>query len=91
MSLISYVPAFADNQHKHSDMKNFVDSVRGTDKLNCPIEIGFKSTLLPQLGNISYRVDRVLHIDPNNGHILNDPEAQKLWSREYEKGWEVKV
>ena len=72
-------------------MKNFVDSVRGTDKLNCPIEIGFKSTLLPQLGNISYRVDRVLHIDPNNGRILNDPEAQKLWSREYEKGWEVKV
>jgi predicted dehydrogenase len=72
-------------------MKNFIDGVRGVAPLNCPIEIGFKSTLLPQLGNISYRVDRVLHIDPANGHILNDPEAEKLWSREYEKGWEVKV
>lgn len=72
-------------------LKNFIDGVRGVAPLNCPIEIGFKSTLLPQLGNISYRVDRVLHINPTNGHILNDPEAQKLWSREYEKGWEVKV
>jgi hypothetical protein len=72
-------------------LKNFIDGIRGVAPLNCPIEIGFKSTLLPQLGNISYRVDRVLHINPTNGHILNDPEAQKLWSREYEKGWEVKV
>ncbi|HEY9196083.1 MAG TPA: Gfo/Idh/MocA family oxidoreductase, partial [Mucilaginibacter sp.] len=72
-------------------MKNFIESIRGTAQLNCPIEVGFKSTLLPQLGNISYRVDRVLHTNPANGHILNDPEAQQLWSREYEKGWEVKV
>jgi len=72
-------------------MKNFVDSVRGVTTLNCPIETGFRSTLLPQLGNISYRVDRILHIDTTNGHILNDPEAMQLWHREYEKGWEVKV
>jgi predicted dehydrogenase len=72
-------------------LKNFAEAVRGIVPLNCPIETGFKSTLLPQLGNISYRVDRVLHIDPSNGHIINDSEAAKLWSREYEKGWEVKV
>ncbi|MDB5086536.1 MAG: Alpha-N-acetylgalactosaminidase [Mucilaginibacter sp.] len=72
-------------------MKNFIETIQGAAKLNCPIETGFKSTLLPQLGNISYRVDRVLHINPSNGHILNDPEAMKLWSREYEKGWAPKV
>lgn len=71
--------------------QNFVDAVRGVTSLNCPIETGFKSTLLPQLGNISYRVGRVLNIDTTNGHILNDPEAMQLWHREYEKGWEVKV
>jgi len=27
-------------------------------------------------------------IDPSNGHIVNDPEAQRLWSRTYEPGWE---
>ena len=29
--------------------------------------------------------------DPNNGRILNDPEAMKHWSREYAPGWEPKV
>lgn len=70
---------------------NFLDSVRGKTKLTAPISEGYKSTLLPQLGNISYRVDRVLHCDPTNGHILKDKEAMKLWSREYEKGWEMKL
>ena len=67
-------------------MKNFVDAVRGVTPLNCPIETGFKSTLLPQLGNISYRVDRVLHIDTTNGHILNDPEAMGFGEGNMKKG-----
>ncbi|TCD28361.1 Gfo/Idh/MocA family oxidoreductase [Pedobacter psychrodurus] len=70
---------------------NFVEAIRGKEKINAPILDGHKSTLLPQLGNIAYRVGRVLNCDPTNGHILKDKEAMKLWSRAYEKGWEVKV
>ena len=70
---------------------NFVDSIRGKSKLNAPISEGHKSTLLPQLGNIAYRTGRTIYCDPSNGHIKNDPEAVKLWSREYEKGWEMKL
>jgi hypothetical protein len=47
--------------------------------------------LLPQLGNIAYRVGRVLRCNPENGHIKDDKEATALWSRTYEKGWEVKI
>lgn len=72
-------------------LQNFVDSIRGKETLSLPISEGHKSTLLPQLGNISHRVGRTLACDPNNGHILNDPEASKLWSRTYEKGWEMKL
>ena len=43
------------------------------------------------VGNIAWRVGRDLKIDPKNGHILDDKDAQKLWGREYEKGWEPKV
>lgn len=68
---------------------NFVESIRGKSTLTAPITEGHKSTLLPQLGNISYRVGRTLVCDSANGHILNDNEAKKLWSREYEKGWEM--
>ncbi len=70
---------------------NFLDSIRGKTKLTAPISEGHISTVLPQLGNISYRVGRVLTCDPKNGHVLNDKEAMKLWSREYEKGWEMKL
>ena len=43
------------------------------------------------LSNIAYFMDRTLHLDTKNGHIKNDPEAMKLWGRDYEKGWEVTV
>jgi predicted dehydrogenase len=76
-----------DSQH----VANFLDAIRNNKLPNCDVELGYKSVLAMQLGNISWRVGRDLHLDLNNGHILNDPEAQKLWSRTYEPGWEPKV
>jgi hypothetical protein len=70
---------------------NFADAIRGKEKATAPIAEGQKSTLLPQLGNIAYRVGRTLHCDPSNGHILNDKDAMKLWARTYAKGWEMVV
>jgi len=68
-------------------INNFLESIRGNAKLNAEINIAYRSTLLPLLGNIAQRTGRILHTDPSNGHILNDAEAMKLWKREYEKGW----
>lgn len=76
-----------DNLH----VMNFLDSIRNNRRPNCDVEDGFKSIVAMQLGNISWRVGRDLKIDSSNGHIIGDKEAQKLWSREYEKGWEPKI
>ncbi len=70
---------------------NFFDGIRLGTALNSDIISGHQSTLLVQLGNISQRVGRTLNINPQNGHILNDKEAQKYWSREYQPGWEPKI
>ena len=70
---------------------NFVNSIRGDEKINSPIDEGHKSVLLCHLANIAQRTGRTLHCDPKNGHILNDAGAMKLWKREYEKGWEPKI
>lgn len=72
-------------------LANFIHTVQGKDKLNQPILGGHRSTLIPQLGNIAQRVGHELHCDPTNGHILNDPEAARLWHREYEPGWKLVV
>jgi len=68
-------------------IRNFLDGIRLGTRLNADIESGHKSTLLVQLGNIAQRTGNTLHLDPSNGHIKNDRAAQKLWSREYHKGW----
>lgn len=70
---------------------DFIDAIKNNRRPNGDIEELHKSTLLVQLGNISWRTGHRLMIDPQNGHIINDPEAQRLWSRTYEPGWELHV
>ena len=72
-------------------IQNFFSAITSGGKLNADIDSGHKSTLLVQLGNIAQRTGRSLNIDPKSGHIMNDKEALKLWSRKYENGWEMKL
>ena len=70
---------------------DFLDALKNNRRPNCDVELGHKSVVAMHLGNIAWRVGRSLNVDPQNGHILGDKEAEKLWSRSYEKGWEPKV
>lgn len=72
-------------------IQNFFDAISKGTSLRSDISSGHKSTLLVQLGNIAQRVGHSLEINPENGHIIKDDEASKLWCREYEKGWEMKL
>ena len=72
-------------------IQNMFQAILNNTDLNSDIDSGHKSTLLVQLGNIAYRVGRSLNINDKNGHIINDKNAMKYWSRDYEKGWEMKI
>jgi predicted dehydrogenase len=72
-------------------IRNFLDAIHKKAALAADLQGGYKSTLLWQLGNIALRTGNTLHIDPANGHIMNDKDALKYWSREYQPGWEPKV
>lgn len=70
---------------------NLVDVIRGrAAELASPIREGHISTTLCHLGNIAYRTGSTLSLDTSTGRPLN-PEAMKLWSVDYEPGWEVKA
>ncbi len=70
---------------------NFLEAVRKHDKsiLNGPVETAHLSSGLAHLGNIAYRVGRVLHFDPKKEKFVNDAEADQYLTREYRKGFEV--
>ena len=70
---------------------NLIAAIRTGEPLHSPIAIGNISVTILQLSNIAWIVNRELNLDTNNGHIKDDAEAMKMWSREYEKGWEVTV
>jgi hypothetical protein len=72
-------------------IRKLLEGITNGDKVNADVDTGHKSTLLVQLGNIAQRVGRSLEIDPDNGHITGDEEANQYWTRTYEKGWEMKL
>jgi hypothetical protein len=66
---------------------NFIAGIRKGEKLNAPISVGNKAVTMLHLSNIAWEVNRELHLDTKDGRIQGDPEAMKMWGREYEKGW----
>ncbi|MGH9455444.1 MAG: Gfo/Idh/MocA family protein, partial [Terriglobia bacterium] len=59
---------------------NFIDCVRSrnSEGLNAPIEEGYISCTLVHLANVSYRLGRTLHYDPDHQQVLGDEEANRM-------------
>jgi len=72
-------------------IKNFFDAIRSGAALNDPLCEGCMSTQYMQYANIAQRLGRSIKVDPQSGKILGDAEAQKFWTRKYEKGWMPKI
>ena len=66
---------------------NFIAGIRSGEKLNAPVSEGNIAVTMLQLSNIAWEVNHELNLDTKDGHIQEDPEAMKLWDREYETGW----
>jgi predicted dehydrogenase len=70
---------------------NFIEAVRTRKRetLNAEIEEGALSCNLMHLANISYRLGRTLNWDEKTWTVKNDPEANKMLTREYRKPYVV--
>jgi predicted dehydrogenase len=74
-----------------SHYANFLDAVRSgkTEDLHCDILEGHRSSTLPNLANISYRLGRELKFDGATEKFINDTEADKMLTRDYRKPFVV--
>ena len=70
---------------------NTMETIRGKELAHAPISKGVKGNALCLLGNIAQKLGRTLKVDPASGKILDDKEADKMASRQYEPGWEPVV
>ena len=70
---------------------NFVNAIRHGEKLNSEIGDAQVSTMLCHLANMAWRTNSTVEFDPAKRRIVNNPAAEKLWSREYRPGWEPKI
>jgi len=66
-------------------LDNFIRAVRSgrREDLTCDIEVGYMSTVLPHLANISYRLGRKLTFDGETEIFANDKEADEMLTRKY--------
>jgi hypothetical protein len=70
---------------------NFAETIRGTATSQAsPVLDSHISTTLCHLGNIAYRTGEKLTIDPKSGRPASEA-AMKLWSVDYEPGWEIRA
>ena len=71
---------FPDPDHK----ANFISCIRSRELPNADVAKGHLSCLMIHYANISYRLGaEKLYIDPKTEHIKDNPEAMKLFRREY--------
>ena len=71
--------------------KSTVDAIRSEKNgtLHCDIEVGFLSSAVPLLANISYRLGRELKFNGEKEQFVNDPEADAMLTREYRKPYVI--
>ncbi|MBV9300806.1 MAG: Gfo/Idh/MocA family oxidoreductase [Acidobacteriaceae bacterium] len=71
-------PVHGGRERDH--FQNFIDCVvsRNTADLRAPIEEGHISCAMVHLANVSYRLGRTLHFDPETQQVIGDDEANLL-------------
>lgn len=70
---------------------DFLASIKAKKRSVCDIEIGQRSTNMALLGMLSLKLGRSVIWDGEKEIIVNDPEANKLLSREYRGEWKYPV
>lgn len=70
---------------------NFIDGVRSGNRedINCDIEVGHTSTVLPLIANIAYKRGQTLRFNGEKELFVDDKEADQMLTREYREPYVV--
>ena len=68
---------------------NFLDCLRSRQKPNSDLETTHRSTSAGHVANIAFKLGRKLRWDGQREQFMDDPEANKMLTKEYRKPWKI--
>jgi predicted dehydrogenase len=71
-------------------VQNFLNGIRKGEKLNAPVEVGAKTAIISEMGNIAYRAGNLLHWDSVNMKFAEE-DANKFTKLTYREPWKLPV
>ena len=71
-------------------VQNFLNGIRKGEKLNAPVEVGAKTAIISEMGNIAYRAGNLLHWDAANMKFTEE-DANKFTKLTYREPWKLPV
>ncbi len=71
-------------------VRNFIECMDSRQNPRSDVEIGHNSMITCHLSNIAFRLGRRVEWDADRERFVNDPEAQKMVTREYRAPWDLK-
>jgi predicted dehydrogenase len=79
---------YGDGMDEH--VQNFLECIRKGGKLNTPVEIGAKTAIVSEMGNIAYRVGNRIHWNDTT-KMFAEEEANQLMKLNYSENWKLPV
>jgi predicted dehydrogenase len=77
---------YGDGLDEH--VKNMLSCIREGGTLNTPVEVGAKTAIVSEMGNIAYRAGQVIHWDDSKKQF-DENIANDLAKLNYNKKWEL--
>jgi predicted dehydrogenase len=77
---------YGDGLDEH--VQNFLDCIRRGGTPNASAEVGAKTGIVSEMGNIAYRVGQVIHWD-DNAKKFREEDADKLTRVNYNEKWKL--
>ena len=77
---------YGDGLDQH--VENFLECIRNGGDVNAPVEIGAKTAIVSEMGNIAYRVGKRIHWDDST-KSFKEEEANKLAKLDYSENWKL--
>lgn len=77
-----------ESSNLQAHVKNFLRCIREGEKPNAPVEVGAKTAIVSEMGNIAYRTGKRIHWDQTQGKFREE-EANRFLKLTYRDPWRL--